>query len=89
MWATFSVAFEAALLFVVGCVLLVRAKAPNKANLKELVVLNVACVLAASVFALFLDTHGRAPVSAYVIAALQPFALAAFLATRRGQQRIG
>ena len=87
MWAMLSVALEAALLTVVGSLLLARAKAPTQPSIKELLALNVACLLAACVFALFLDTHGQAPVAAYFIAGLEPLLLAAVLATRRNRER--
>jgi ABC-type polysaccharide/polyol phosphate export permease len=89
MWPFISVALEAALLSVVSFALLSKAKAPNKASPTEMVALNVVCVGAASIFALFLDNHGRPPVIAYIIAALEPLLLAAVLATQRTQRRSG
>lgn len=88
MWPMLSVAFEAALLTVPGYFLLAKAKAPNDPANAEIITLNVACVVAAAMFALFLDSHGRAPALAFVIAGLEPLVLAGMLFTLRGRHPV-
>ena len=83
MWPILSVAFEGALLSVVGYILLAKARAPSNPSRTEVITLNLLCVVAAAIFALFVDDHGRAPALAFVIAGLEPVIVAGILFTQR------
>jgi len=86
VWEAISIAVIAALISVVAIQLFAKLNAPHKLTRREIISLNVACVIVAMIFELFLDTHGPSALVSYVIAALEPIALGAVLFLARSQE---